>query len=158
MGIYPFSYRPSPFDVWAGIAGPAEPFIETEFVTGSAGTGKTYEVQRRSAADPEGVTVAATTGIAAVNLGPEVTTVHSLLRFFDYNSLNNAYNSGALQRNIRNLVNAGTRELIVDEISVLSAPAMDILYKACNEVAQEGHPPIKLTLVGDFCQLPPYRG
>jgi ATP-dependent DNA helicase PIF1 len=156
MGIYPFSYRPSPFDVWAGIAGPAEPFIDTEFVTGSAGTGKTYEVQRRSAADPEGVTVAATTGIAAVNLGPEVTTVHSLLRFFDYKSLLNAYTNRTLQNNIRSLVKAGMRELIIDEISMFSAPAMDLLYNACREVAlEEDLPPIKLTLVGDFCQLPP---
>jgi len=126
----------------------------TEFVTGSAGTGKTYEIQRRRAADPEGVILAATTGIAAVNLGPEVTTVHSLLMFFDYNALADAYTSRALHRNIRKLVRGGMRELVVDEISMFSAPAMDVLYNAYNELAQ-GHPDIKLTIVGDFCQLPP---
>ena len=57
-----------------------------------ASTGKTTAIRNRHAADPEGVVVAATTGIAAVNLGPEVTTVHSLLKFFDYNSLVDAYN------------------------------------------------------------------
>ena len=61
--------------------------LGTEFITGPAGTGKTTEIRNRRTADPAGVVVAATTGIAAVNLGPEVTTVHSLLKFFDYNSL-----------------------------------------------------------------------
>jgi ATP-dependent exoDNAse (exonuclease V) alpha subunit len=131
-------------------------FIDTEFVTGSAGTGKTYEIQRRSAADPEGVILAATTGIAAVNLGPEVTTVHSLLKFFDYNSLVDAYDSRRLHRYIRKLVDGGMRELVIDEISMLSAPALDLLYNAFNEVARDGdYSTIKLTLVGDFCQLPP---
>ena len=131
-------------------------FASTEFITGPAGTGKTYEVQRRHAADPDGVVVAATTGIAAVNLGPQVTTVHSLLGFRDYNSLVEASEDGKLQRNIRRLVNGGMRELIVDEISMFSAPAMNILYNAVEDVAgRPPYPQIKLTVVGDFCQLPP---
>jgi ATP-dependent DNA helicase PIF1 len=131
-------------------------FVDTEFITGSAGTGKTYEIQRRSAADPDGVVLAATTGIAAVNLGPEITTVHSLLGFFDYNSLVDAYNSRRLHRRIRGLVDGGMWELVIDEISMFSAPALDLLYNAFNEVARDGdYLGIKLTLVGDFCQLPP---
>jgi ATP-dependent DNA helicase PIF1 len=157
--VNPGVFNPNPFDVWAlgfGAApAPAARHIDTEFITGSAGTGKTYEVQRRCAADPEGVVVAATTGIAAVNLGPEVTTVHSLLRFFDYNSLVEAYTDGRLQRNIRKLVDNGMCELVLDEISMFCGPAMDILYSAFNEVAQANDHPVALTVVGDFCQLPP---
>jgi ATP-dependent DNA helicase PIF1 len=131
--------------------------IETEFLTGSAGTGKTYEVQARCAADPEGVVLAATTGIAAVNLGPGVTTLHSLLGGFrNIQALIDAYHSGRLQRNIRKLVDEGLRELIVDEVSMLCAPALDTLYNGFHDVAQgKGHPQIKVILVGDFCQLPP---
>jgi hypothetical protein len=153
MGTPPFANCLNAFDAWAYVT-PC--FIHTEFVTGSAGTGKTYEIQRRSVADPDGVVLAATTGIAAVNLGPEVTTVHSLLGFFDYNSLSDAYNSGKLHRKIRGLVDGGMRELVIDEISMLSAPALDLLFNASNEVVRDGdYPTIKLTLVGDFCQLPP---
>jgi ATP-dependent DNA helicase PIF1 len=159
MGLPPLAHNPNPFDAWEGVGvrpALAPGRIDTEFITGSAGTGKTYEVQRRRAADPEGVVVAATTGIAAVNLGSEVTTVHSLLKFFDYNSLVDAYTDGRLQRKIRKLVDGGMRELIVDEISMFSSPAMDILYAACNEVAQANDDSsLKLTPVGDFCQLPP---
>jgi ATP-dependent DNA helicase PIF1 len=150
---------PNPFDAWegvrVGVAREPEGQVRTEFITGSAGTGKTYEVQRRRAADPEGVVLAATTGIAAVNLGPEVTTVHSLLKFFDYNSLLDAHTDGKLQHNIRKLVDAGMHELVLDEISMFSGPAMDILYAACNEVAQANDHSVALTVVGDFCQLPP---
>lgn len=66
----------NPFDAWAarvrfGVAPARAEFqLRTEFITGCAGTGKTYEVQARRAADPDGVVLAATTGIAAVNLGP----------------------------------------------------------------------------------------
>jgi ATP-dependent DNA helicase PIF1 len=132
--------------------------IETEFLTGSAGTGKTYEVQARRAGDPEGgVVLAATSGAAAVNLGAGVTTLHSLLGGFrDSQALIDAYHSDKLQRNSRRLVDDGMHGLIVDEISMLCAPAMDALYNGCNDVAQAAdHPQIKLTLVGDFCQLPP---
>jgi ATP-dependent DNA helicase PIF1 len=127
----------------------------TEFITGSAGTGKTTEIRNRRAADPDGVVVAATTGIAAVNLGPEVTTVHSLLRFFDYNSLVDAYKDHRLQDNIRRLADGGMRELVVDEISMFSGPALDVLYNACQQVSRTSDCPLALTAVGDFCQLPP---
>jgi len=147
----------NPLDAWEGpgfrIGRPAEATLHTEFITGSAGTGKTYEAQARRAADPQGVVLAATTGIAAVNLGSEVTTFQYLLRLFDYNSLVDAYSDGKLQLNIRRLVDGGMRELVVDEISMLSGPALDILYAAFNEVAQAS--PVALTIVGDFCQLPP---
>ncbi len=129
--------------------------LGTEFITGPAGTGKTTEIRNRRTADPAGVVVAATTGIAAVNLGPEVTTVHSLLKFFDYNSLVDAYKDGRLHYNIRRLMDEGMYELIVDEISMFSAPAMDVLYNACNEVSRTNDRPMALTVVGDFCQLPP---
>ena len=158
MGMAPLAHNPNRFDAWAGVGvrpAPGVCHIATEFITGAAGTGKTYEVQRRRAADPEGVVVAATTGIAAVNLGPQVTTIHSLLKFFDHNSLVDAYTDGRLQRKIRKLADAGMRELIVDEISMFCAPAMDILYAACNEVEANDGFNLKLTPVGDFCQLPP---
>jgi ATP-dependent DNA helicase PIF1 len=129
--------------------------LMTEFITGSAGTGKTTAIRNRREADPDGVVLAATTGIAAVNLGPEVTTVHSLLKFFDYNSLVDAYQDGRLHSNIRHLVNAGMHELIIDEISMFSGPAMDVLYNAYREVARTNDCPLALTAVGDFCQLPP---
>lgn len=166
VGIFPRGERSDSPESWkairdaitAPVPGPLETPalapLETEFLTGSAGTGKTYEVRRRNVADPDEVILAATTGIAAVNLGPQVTTIHSLLKFFDYKSLQENYERGILQRTIRGLVDTGTRELIVDEISMLSAPHLDLLYNAFDEVSPSDAG-MKLTVVGDFCQLPP---
>jgi ATP-dependent DNA helicase PIF1 len=46
------------------------------------------------------------------------------------------------------------REIVIDEISTFSALHLDVLYNAFREVSWE-RPGIKLTVVGDFCQLPP---
>jgi len=135
-------------------AAPRGPELETEFITGWAGTGKTYEVQRRKVADPEGVVLSATTGIAGVNLGPDVKTINSLLRFYNYRSLADAHASGRLQRGIRKLVDSGMRELVIDEISMFSALHLDVLYNAFREVSLE-RPGIKVTIAGDFAQLRP---
>lgn len=154
--VRPTPYEPPTIDFgFGGELVTSTGLMMTELITGPAGTGKTTEIRNRRAADPDGVVVAATTGIAAVNLGPEVTTVHSLLRFFNYNSLVDMHKDGRLRNNIRRLVDAGMRELIVDEVSMLSGPAMDILYSAFNSVAQANDCPVGLTVVGDFCQLPP---
>jgi len=144
------TYIRNPMDAYFGVA----PALDCEFITGTAGTGKTFVAQARRAADPQGTILAATTGAAAVNLGAGV-TIHTLLKFFDTQTLLDSYRSRRLHRNIHKLVDTGLQELIVDEISMFSAPAMDALYDACIEVARAVGHPIKLTIVGDFCQLPP---
>ena len=55
--------------------------VECEFLTGVAGSGKTFEVKRRIEVNPKYATLCATTGISAVNLN--ATTINSLLRYFD---------------------------------------------------------------------------
>jgi hypothetical protein len=63
------------------------------FITGPAGTGKTYQVKQLVDNSPRGYELCATTGIAAVNMGPGITTIHSLLKFFNYQSMRDAYMS-----------------------------------------------------------------
>jgi PIF1-like helicase len=131
--------------------------IETEFITGAAGTGKSYLCRERVANAPEGsIILSASTGVAAVNMGDGVTTIHSLLKFFDHNSLQDAFVNGRIQRQIRSLADDGVKEIILDEISMVSGPTLDLLYASFNEVANEKKErAIKLTCTGDFCQLPP---
>lgn len=128
----------------------------TEFLCGSAGTGKTFEIKRRLAEDPNYAVLAASTGIAAINLG--ATTIHSLLGFFDMDSLRDAYLQGSAQRKLRKIVEEGYENVVLDEISMVSADMLDTLMKIFDEVndnlAGKRHP-IGLVLVGDFAQLPP---
>lgn len=158
-----------------------------EFLTGAAGTGKTYNIKERIEKQYVGSNgsnivvgvnggsgkvgrvsdrrkyglLCATTGIAAINLsgGEEsstVKTIHSTLGFYDVNSLERAYQNGSLHRKIR-IVAKEYQNLIVDEVSMMSARHLDIIYRAVEECYEksESFKGLGLVLTGDFCQLPP---
>lgn len=147
-----------------------------ENLSGTAGTGKTTMARALIDSTPAGsVVLAATTGIAAVNLG-EGTTINALLRYFDTASLHDAYLRGLLQTQVRRLRRTGVHRILLDEKSMLSGQQLTLIARAVREV-NEGRisaleavgagedfdapqrddelPPIGLTLVGDFGQLPP---
>jgi ATP-dependent exoDNAse (exonuclease V) alpha subunit len=154
---------PSPLDapeaLPAEIAALAEPTFS--FLTGPAGCGKTYLARQWAQAD-SGVLICATTGIAAVNLGDAV-TVNATLKYFNTESLQEAFLAGWLQARMRKLRAAGVTRYVLDEVSMLGADALTVLVDAVEELNDEaavdmGHEPrIGLTLVGDFLQLPPVQ-
>ena len=132
-----------------------------EFIAGVAGTGKSWLVRER-AKNSSGVKLTASTGIAAVNLASEdytVTTINSLLWYYDTASLEDAWSSGKLDTALRKLYyDQGTREIILDEVSMLSGEQLNIILQGIdflNDNAERSMDPMGLTLVGDFCQLPP---
>jgi hypothetical protein len=127
-------------------------------VMGVAGTGKTTLIQNRVAEYDDAI-LCATTGIAAVNLGEGVTTINSLLMFFDTNDLRTAYEVGRLGVFLKRYYNSGYHRLILDEVSMMDAEQLTILV-TCIEGLNEWYvankqPPLGLTIVGDFFQLPP---
>lgn len=146
-------------------------------ISGTAGVGKTL-VAKQIVAEHPGVELAATTGIASVNLG-EGTTINSLLKYFDTRSLKDAYTSGHLQAVIRKHRRAGVRRILIDEKSMMPGAQLTYIARAVREVNEGGIyaledvgvgendddpapirdgrdlPPLGLTLVGDFGQLPP---
>lgn len=130
-----------------------------KFVTGVAGSGKTYAVKMAIADDPNFGLLAATTGIAAINLG--AITINSLLKYYDTNSLSEAFFNGWLQQRLVKLSKDGYKWLIIDEVSMMAAEQLDIIYQAVkqtNEILSEmGKHPIGIYLTGDFCQLPPVK-
>lgn len=147
-------------------------------ISGTAGVGKTHvarEIQRRQ----PGVVLAATTGIASVNLG-EGTTINALLRYFDTKSLEQSYLEGTLRAQLNKLRRSGVQRILIDEKSMLSGQQLTPIARAVREVNEggvyaledvgagddEGYdpqysrsradlPPLGLTLIGDFGQLPP---
>lgn len=131
------------------------------FITGSAGTGKTYQVRERIRNDPSEGMLCATTGIAGVNLG--TVTINSQLRYFDTDSMINGFVSGRLVTRLAKIAQSH-RNLYIDEVSMMPAEQLDTLYQAVMEANQrksvtKGRNPdgLGIVLVGDLCQLPPIK-
>ncbi len=140
-----------------------------EFITGPAGSGKTYTLRKRMTDYKERsrkyATQTATTGIAAINLsgdsGETVTTINSELGYFDTNSLQDNFASRRLHRRLKD-ISKKSRNLSIDEISMMEKEQLQIIYNAwvevneLKEVFNRGG--LGLILSGDFCQLPPVKG
>lgn len=135
-----------------------------EMICGPAGSGKTY-MMRELATQHAGWTLAASTGIAAVNLGDAV-TINSLLGYFDTASLEDAYTQGWLQARLRKLRASGLRRILLDEVSMVEARQLTVMVRAIDEVngidefmrGDEADTHIRLTLIGDPLQLGPVQG
>lgn len=136
------------------------PPVRCGFTTGAAGCGKTYHWRERIRNDPSEGVLCATTGIAGVNLG--TVTINSLLRYFDTESLINAYVSGRLVSRLARIA-IKHRNLIVDEGSMMPAEQLDTFYQAVQEanrrkmVTKVNPDGLGIVFVGDFCQLPPIK-
>lgn len=136
------------------------PPVRCVFTTGAAGTGKTYYWRQRINNDPSEGELCATTGIAGVNLN--AVTINSRLRYFDTESMLNAYVSGRLVSTLARM-GARVRNLIVDEGSMMPAEQLDTLYRAVQEanrrkmVTRKNPEGLGIVFVGDFCQLPPIK-
>ena len=130
-----------------------------EFITGRAGTGKSFLLQRIAEEEP-GCVLTSTTGISAVNTGG--ITLHSLLWFYSTQSLIDAWTTGKLEYRLADLYKNGVRRICTDEISMMDKDAFSTISSALEELNihlnHEGKPPLCWTLAADFSQLPPVEG
>lgn len=127
-------------------------------VTGGAGTGKSHLLSflKRNYAS-SGLEVAASTGIAAVNIGGS--TIHSWAGIGLANMpvdkiIENIFSAklSKVRRRIKQ-----TKALAIDEISMISADVFEILDKVFRAVRENDKPMggMQIVLFGDFLQLPP---
>ncbi|MCB9262517.1 MAG: AAA family ATPase [Flavobacteriales bacterium] len=129
------------------------------FLTGSAGTGKTYVLNQYINYLLErkvGVAITASTGIAATHMNGQ--TIHSwsgigVKDHLNHNDLRKLFEKKYIQKNLESV-----RVLIIDEISMLHKNQLDMV----NEVLQtfktnfnEAFGGIQVVFSGDFFQLPP---
>lgn len=120
---------------------------------GPGGTGKTYRIRQYAEEhEDERICLTATTGVAAINIGPGCVTVNSAFKFFNESSLRDAleHRSQFIEREI-----TGYDLIVVDEVSMLSCGTLDLIYGFIERLNRSRRQPIKLLLSGDFCQLPP---
>lgn len=131
--------------------------VHAKFVTGAAGTGKTFLQKKAIEEDEHYGVLAATTGIAAINLG--TTTLNSILKFFDTESLRDRFNRGSLSATLHKL-GKKTKRLVIDEVSMMDALQLDYIFQAIaivNEYQDMVDAPMGIVLTGDFAQLPPVK-
>lgn len=128
------------------------------FLTGSAGSGKTYvlnELVRRLKRQGMEVAVTASTGIAATHIGGS--TIHSwsglgirdALTSQDENWL---VNNSRLQKRYNM-----TDVLVIDEVSMLHGARLDMVNQVCKLLREDERPfgGLQVILTGDLFQLPP---
>ncbi len=125
------------------------------FLTGGAGTGKSYltnEVIARYRASDRQVVALGSTGVSAVNVGGF--TIHSFFAFgissnFEELAQSDRRNKKRLS-DLKKILGA-TELIVIDEISMVSTDLMDMILFRLENYNYTG----RLMLVGDFYQLPP---
>lgn len=128
------------------------------FLTGAAGSGKTYVLNqyldylRKHHVD---VGITASTGIAATHMNG--VTIHSwsglgIRDSITEKEVEELYEKAYLKRRITN-----TDVLVIDEISMLNAGQLDAVDAICRRFKESSQPfgGIQVVLSGDFFQLPP---
>lgn len=128
------------------------------FLTGAAGSGKTYVLNQYIAylrSRGVGVAITASTGIAATHIGG--TTIHSWCGMGIADDLSEAQIK-SLEDN-RRLVNriTGAAVLIIDEISMLDGARLHLIHKITKHIRSSFEPfgGLQVIVCGDFFQLPP---
>jgi len=131
------------------------------FITGPAGTGKSYLIDHIKAwAISKGLTLAVTalTGCAAVLIGGR--TLHSTLGIGlaqgnVHDIVAKIYSNPTLCRKLRAM-----DILIIDELSMMSDDLFDKVSGVLSVVRESPAPfgGLQVVLCGDFCQLPPITG
>ncbi|CAJ1452228.1 unnamed protein product, partial [Effrenium voratum] len=133
---------------------------ESLFLTGAAGTGKSfllrYLIQELQELYPGQVAVTASTGVAASHLAGQ--TLHSFagigLGTGSFASLKKKVQKAAVAERWKK-----TRVLVVDEISMLDSRLLDLLSKLASAVRGNtaAFGGLQVLLCGDFLQLPPVQ-
>ncbi len=125
-------------------------------LTGAAGTGKTYVLNKfiqLARSENKVVSVTATTGLAATHLSG--TTIHSWSGIGVKDSLEDDF-FDSLSKARREIIYK-TDILIIDEISMMHDYRLDMIDQICRKVRSSDKPfgGLQLILCGDFFQLPP---
>ncbi|MFA5800466.1 MAG: helix-turn-helix domain-containing protein [Candidatus Peribacteraceae bacterium] len=126
------------------------------FLTGAAGTGKSFLLQRYLGGKPtESFPIVASTGAAAVLVGGR--TFHS---FFGLGILEGGPDAAVVRAlRSRKLINRLNRAccVIIDEISMLSGTTLKAAETVARRARDSSEPwgGLRIIAVGDFAQLPP---
>jgi len=131
-------------------------------LTGPGGSGKSYLVRQHYEHIPKFALLSSTTGISAVNISPDATTINKLLGYFDTESLMISYRKLELHGRLKSLRESGVKYLVIEEASMLAGQQLELIYSALVDVnnstrlkpgADSKHK-LGILLVYDLGQLP----
>ena len=121
------------------------------FVTGDAGTGKSFLLTAFLQDNlSKNIVICAPTGIAAINVGGS--TLHKTFNISVSESLITP-KSNPISKNIKIIKHADI--LIIDEISMCRFDMFSFIIKCVQKVEREYKKKIQVIVIGDFAQLPP---
>lgn len=128
------------------------------FLTGPAGSGKTYMLNafiQHAQSEGKKVAITASTGIAATHIGG--TTIHSWSGIGIADNLSEYTLDALTQKEYLHKRFNSTDVLILDEISMFDAPRLDCVDLILRTIRKNNMPfgGIQVVLSGDFFQLPP---
>lgn len=125
------------------------------FVTGKAGTGKSFLLDYFVNHTDKEVAIIAPTGVAALNVGGQ--TIHSFFRMkAEYQDSNNREQVRTLPSKQKKLIRE-LDALVIDEVSMISANMMDMIDQKL-QYARDSKEPFggcQMIAFGDLFQLPP---
>jgi ATP-dependent exoDNAse (exonuclease V) alpha subunit len=116
--------------------------MKVKFITGGAGTGKSYRLRQMLKEESRKFVVAAPTGIAAQNINGA--TIHSA---FNINPDNLFFPPSIVRGPL-----AGLEVAYIDEISMCGESLFRAVYKACKVLGVQ-----EIICFGDLSQLPPVK-
>lgn len=135
---------------------------ENLFITGPGGSGKTFSIKRiydHAKTTKKNISVTALTGVAAILLDCNATTIHTwsgigIGNKTDTQIINKIFKSEFYRHNW-----ISTDILIIDEISMLSLRLFELLDKIGRLIRSNKKPfgGIQVIFSGDFFQLPPVK-
>jgi len=125
-------------------------------LTGAAGTGKTYVLNKfikSSKKDGKNIAITATTGLAATHLGGS--TIHSWAGIGIFDELTSKFFE-RMSKQRRDIIKKADI-LVIDEISMLHDYRLDMIDEVLRKVRENENSfgGIQVVLSGDFFQLPP---
>lgn len=128
---------------------------ENVFLTGKAGTGKSYLINEFiNTNSNKNILITAPTGIAAIEIGGS--TLHRTFKI----PVKDIHNVSRGPKYVNNVLDEGDI-LIIDEISMCRLDVFDYVMKSiklANAKRGSNRRPYQMILVGDFLQLPPILG
>ncbi len=130
---------------------------QSVFLTGPAGSGKTYVLNqfiKNARANGRSIAVTASTGLAATHIGGN--TIHAWSGIGISDELNKRHIADMSKSRRDQIEHADT--LIIDEISMLHDYRLDMVDEVCRLVRGKKDEPfggLQVVLCGDFYQLPP---
>ncbi|MFH2019465.1 MAG: PIF1 family DEAD/DEAH box helicase [bacterium] len=130
-----------------------EDSLDSLFITGRAGTGKSTLLSYFKTTTKKNVVVLAPTGVAAVNIGGA--TIHSFFGFKPDITVEKAWVKGKKARKPE--LYRALDAIIIDEISMVRADLLDCVDAFLRRVCGNSHPfgGKRVIFFGDLYQLPP---